>query len=480
MPARDATGRLADPDVEDRGGGAVHTQTTAIPAPRLPRSAAGWLRTAAADGRSLLTLGLLFDGVASYVFLSAAGRDLGPDRFAVVSVLWVVLFLVGNGLFIPVEQELSRSIAARAARGAGWHSLVRRVSVASGALLAAALVVTIVTRDRIADSLFRGDVTFVWLLMLGLCGMWLMFVLRGALSGEHHLHAYGLMFAADALAKAIPGVCLLWWGAMRPSSYGFIVVGSAYVGIAVSYAALRFRRRRDAAAALPTAAAGPDEPPEWGRLSTSMGFLLLTSFLSALVINIGTLAIEVVGDRVDAAKAGIFLSGLVIARIPLFLFQAIQAIVLPRLSRLAALGDFDGFRSDLRRLNLAMIACTVTATVAAGAFGPLAVRILFGDEFALLGHRDMALLTLASMLMTAALTLNQAQIALHHQRQTGWPWGIATAAFLAIVATNGRDLFLRVELGMVGAGTAAVVIVVGLVLLELRHPDEQRIETPTL
>ena len=101
-------------------------------------------------------------------------------------------------------------------------------------------------------------------------------------------------------------------------------------------------------------------------------------------------------------------------------------------------------------------------------------------EFALLGARDMALLTLASMLMTAALTLNQAQIALHHQRQTGWPWGLATVAFLAIVATNGRDLFLRVELGMVAAGLVACALVALLVTLELRHPDELRAETPAL
>jgi O-antigen/teichoic acid export membrane protein len=521
--AREAGG--ASTGVADAPGHAaldVHDEL-ALPAPQLPRTAAAWIRSAVVGGRSALTFGLLLDGIASYVFLSAAGRDLGPDRFAIVSVLWVVLFLVGNGLFIPVEQELSRSIAARAARGSGWRSLVHRVTLASGAVLVAALVVGVVARERIADSLFRGDVGFVWLLLLGLVGVWLMFVLRGVLSGEHRFHGYGLMFAADALGKAIPGVGLLWWGALRPSAYGLIVSGSAYVGIAVAWACLRHRRRRAAAVVRlpadpvpvwadagsplddvpPTRAVprleppavdahlegagpftqspgAPDVAPPWGRLSASMGFLLLTSFLSALAINIGTVAIEVVGDRVDADKAGIFLSGLVIARIPLFFFQAIQAIVLPRLSRLAALGDLPGFRTDLRRLNLAMAGCTTLATIGAAALGPLAVRILFGEEFALLGARDMALLTLASMLMTAALTLNQAQIALHHQRQTGWPWSVATAAFLAIVATNGRDLFLRVELGMVAAGLVACALVALLVHREMQHPDELRSETPAL
>lgn len=474
-----------------------------IGASPIPRRPGEWVRSALSGGQSSLTLGLLLDGVASYVFLSAAGRDLGPDRFAVVSVLWVVLFLVGNGLFIPVEQELSRSIAARAARGATWSSLVRRVAAASAGVLAVALVIGLLTRQRIADSLFRNDVAFVWLLLFGLVGVWLMFLLRGVLSGEHRFHAYGLMFAGDAIAKALPGVGLLWWSALNPSSYGLIVAGSAYVGIAVGLAALRVKRRArpavtagcaqrpavrsltsagsvGGAGSTPTSGTVIEQAPRWSKLCASMGFLLLTSFLSALAINIGTLAIEVTGGRVDEDKAGIFLSGLVIARIPLFLFQAIQAIVLPRLSRLAAIGDLAGFRSDLRRLNVMMAGCTAVATIGAALLGPLAIRILFGDEFAILSGLDMALLTLSSMLMTAALTLNQAQIALHHQRQTGWPWGVATAAFLGVVATNGRDIFLRVELGMVAAGAVALGLIALLVVREMRHPDDLRGTTPAL
>ena len=98
-----------------------------------------------------------------------------------------------------------RSIAARAVRGSGWESLVRRVTIASGAVLAVALGTGILARGHLADSLFRGDQTFVWLLLGGLIGVWVMFVLRGVLSGERRFHAYGLMFVADATAKALPG-----------------------------------------------------------------------------------------------------------------------------------------------------------------------------------------------------------------------------------------------------------------------------------
>ena len=422
------------------------------------------------NGQSALTLGLLFDGVASYIFLTASGRALGPGRFATVSVLWVVLFLVGNGLFVPVEQELSRSIAARRARNLGSRSLVRRVTGASAALLVVVSIGLLIGRERIADSLFRGDDQFVVALVVGIVGVWFMFLVRGFLAGNGRYHGFALLFVGDALSKAIPAVVLLLAGVTNPLAFAVIMATSAYVGAAVPLAG------RDPAPMTVRA----DPPPDWSRLLSSLGFLLLTSFLSALAINIGTLAVEVIGTRVDADKAGIFLSGLVIARVPLFLFQAIQAIVLPRLSGLAALNDLQGFRNDLRRMCGLMVASTVIAVVGSAALGPIVVKILFGDEFALLGARDMGLLTLASMLMTCALTLNQAQIALHHQRQTGWPWGVATAAFLAVTATNGAYLFLRVELGMVAAGATALVLASLLLARELRHPDELRAATPTL
>ena len=427
------------------------------------------LRAGVRNGQSALTVGLLFDGVASYIFLTASGRALGPDRFAIVSVLWVVLFLVGNGLFVPIEQELSRSIAARRARGLGSTHLGRRGGGASSVLLLGGSVAALADRSRIADSLFRGEDRFVVALVVGIAGVWLMFMVRGYLSGNHLFHGYALMFVGDALAKALPALLLLALGVTNPIAFAAIMAASAYVGSLVPLVGDR-----------PAPPGGGDPAPEWGRLLSSLGFLLLTSFLSALAINIGTLAIEVNGSRVDEDRAGIFLSGLVIARIPLFLFQAIQAIVLPRLSRLAALNDLVGFRADLRRLSWTMVGATLVAVTGSAVVGPFAVKVLFGDEFALLGARDMGMLTLASMLMTCALTLNQAQIALHHQRQTGWPWGVATAAFLAVTATNGADLFLRVELGMVAAGAAALVLVALLLGLEMRHPDEHRRETPAL
>ena len=55
--------------------------------------------------------GVLAAGFFTYLFLSLAGRVLGPEAFAPVSSLWALVFIVGPGLFMPVQQELGRLVS---------------------------------------------------------------------------------------------------------------------------------------------------------------------------------------------------------------------------------------------------------------------------------------------------------------------------------------------------------------------------------
>ena len=47
-----------------------------------------------------------------------------------------------------------------------------------------------------------------------------------------------------------------------------------------------------------------------------------------------------------------FITGLFVARIPLLLFQAVQAALLPKLAGLAGEGKHDDFRAGMRKLVL--------------------------------------------------------------------------------------------------------------------------------
>src|SRR5690606_13105121 len=158
-----------------------------------------------------------------------------------------------------------------------------------------------------------------------------------------------------------------------------------------------------------------------------------------------------------------------IARVPLFLFQAVQASLLPRLSHLAGGRRWPEFRVALRRLLLVVGGIGAIATLGAWTVGPFVLTTLFGDEYQL-GHRDLALLALSSALFMAAVALGQSLIALSSQTNLALAWAAGIVAFAGVTAL-GNDLFLRVELGLV-LGTATVVGILGMLLTTLLAQED--------
>jgi O-antigen/teichoic acid export membrane protein len=409
------------------------------------------------SGQSATAIGLVVNGFAAYVFLAAAGRALGAEDSGQVAVLWATLYTIGTGLFLPLEQELSRSISARRARGEGYGALVAAVARLGAGLCLAIAALLAVLSPVLADSLFRGSYAFVVALVAGVAGVALSFVVRGLMAGSGRYFGYAAYFVVDGLAKALPALVLAVTGVASPLAFAIVAAASAFAGAVAPLTR-----------GLQLGEPGPPAPVR--PLLGSMAFLLLTSLLTAVVLNSGTIAVEVLATDAEADAASIFLSGLVIARIPLFMFQAVQAIVLPKLSHSAAADEWAAFRGLMRWLLVGIAGLTVVAVVVSAVLGPWVVELLFGDDF-VLSARDMAMLTLASMLMMAAMTINQAQIAIHHQHETGWPWGVGVVAFLVGIALAGDDLLLRVEVGMVAAAASVLVIAGTLLARELRRPE---------
>ena len=48
-----------------------------------------------------MAAGVVVLGFTAYGFLIVTARTLGPERYAPLSVLWALVFLVGPGLFYP-------------------------------------------------------------------------------------------------------------------------------------------------------------------------------------------------------------------------------------------------------------------------------------------------------------------------------------------------------------------------------------------
>jgi len=201
---------------------------------------------------------------------------------------------------------------------------------------------------------------------------------------------------------------------------------------------------------------GPDAP--WSELSSALGYLLAGSVMAQLLVNAGVFAVQLLADAEQKGKHGVagrFLNGLIIARIPLFMFQAVQAALLPKLAHLAGAGRHADFRTGLKRLLLVVVAIGVLATVTAFAIGPFVVTTMFGADFRL-SHTDLGYLAAASAVYMLALALAQALIALKNYPRVVVGWAVGLVVFVIVTALS-HDLLPRVEQGFLAGSVASAI-----------------------
>lgn len=397
------------------------------------------------EGALSVGIGLGVLGLTSYGFLVITGRVLGPARLAPLSSLWAVVFTAGPGVFLPLEQEVSRLVASRRARGIGAAPVVRRIGAIGAAAAAVLVLVGFVTIPLTVDPLFAGEELLLVGLLLAVVGFAAEHLLRGVLSGAGRFDRYGGVLAAEGLVRV--GACglLAFLGVGVAGPYG-VVLGAAPLG------ALIVGVRRGG-----WLTDGPSVA--WSELSGALGWLLAASVLSQGLANAALLAAPILAAAGEQTIVGAFLASFVVARVPLFAFSAVQAALLPALSRMAGQGMLRDFQRSLRRLGGLVAAIGVAATVGAWVAGPWVVRVLFGPTFPL-ERRDLALLAAGAGVYMIALAYAQAVIALgeHARAARGFAIGVATTVLGFAFASS--DLLLRLEVGfLIGSAAAAAAMV---------------------
>ncbi len=434
----------------------VPSATSAAPADRTRRRLA--VLDALPAGSAPVAAGLVVSGLTAYGFLAITARVLGADAYAPVSVLWTLVFIAAPGLFLPVEQEVGRAIAGRRALGVGARSVVIRAAAAGGVVALVVGVAAMVGGGALTTRLFDGDASLLGGFVVAIIVYLGYFLVRGVLAGIGSFGAYGALLTAEGLTRVAAVVALAAGGVHAVGLYGLAVGLPVLAGVA---AGLMLRRGQ----------VGQGPPARWSEISHAVGFLVAGSLLGQILVNAGPVAVKLLAGPGDLAMAGTFLNGVVIARIPLFFFQAIQASLLPALAAEAAAGQIDRFRRGLLRLMAAVAGVAILSLAGSALLGPFVVSHFFGAAFRL-SHLDMALLALASGVYMVALGLVQGIIALggHRLVPLGWLVGVVgfVVALPALGATARLGLALRVEIALVAGSLLSLAMVAAMLEWRLR------------
>lgn len=411
-------------------------------------------QTRSPRGVIVVGLGLGVFGLATYAYLGLAGRALGDVPFTPLSVLWSVLNAVGIGLFLPFEQEMARRTAHAAAAGEGNAPAVRGALVAAGGLLGLVALVCGAASPVLAERLFSGQGELVVLLVLSMAGMAAAYLVRGLLSGNGRWGHYGAQLAVDGVTRMALAGALYTAGVTNVLAFGAVMVVAPVVSVVLT-------------TPRPAALVRPGPPVAWHVAAGALATLVAASTLSQVLANAGPVIVALLASPDEAAAAGRFTAALVIARVPLFLFAAVQAVLLPGLAGMVGAGNALGFRRRVRVVGLLTGAVGLLGTLGVWAVGPELVLLLFGEDFG----ADRAVITLIAGSGAAFMLAQvgaQALLALGGERSVTVGWAVGLAA-LVVTSLVPSSIALRAAWALVVGSVAAMVVLGAALALAVRR-----------
>ncbi|MFZ9017638.1 MAG: lipopolysaccharide biosynthesis protein [Ilumatobacteraceae bacterium] len=402
-------------------------------------------RLALPEGTLPVGLALLVAGVATYAFFKIGNVALGGDEeFKPIADMWFATFALAPGFFLPLEQELGRAVSHRTARGEGSRPVVTRIVAIGVAITTTVLLAILVTSPLLVTHYFDGN----WWMLVALATAFTAYapahLSRGICAGSGRFRSYAYVMGSDGIVRILACVALAWIGIGSPAPYAFAVALSPIVAVVV----IGFRGDLHTE---------PGPPAGWSEVTQNLGWLLIGTVFAAGLLNAGPVAASILAEDEQAELVTQFGYGVLLARIPLFLFQAVQAALLPRLARQAARGELDEFRAGFWRLMQLVAIVGTLGTVGAFFVGPLAIDLVYG---ATLSGRTLATLAVSSSIYMACIATAQAVIALRAHALVAVGWLVGVAAFFLGTWWSSDDLFRRIEIGLVMSSCASLVVFV--------------------
>ena len=383
-------------------------------------------------GTKTLSSGLLINGVSAYIFISIASRDLGAEMYTPLGMLWALSFLLGPGIFHPLEQQTSRSIASRF--GEETTPVFKAASIVGGIATLLIVICALCFNSWLTEDIFSDQRSLLIAIILVVIGLGSAHLVKGVLAGTGRFKNYSRYLIGEGLGRLLVTAILVIFASGEVWMYGLALGLSPFIGISAA-----LFRQKDLIK--------PGPKVKAKEISGSLGVLLIASLATAMVLNVSPLTVELLAEPNQKEEPGKFLNALLIARIPLFFFQAVQAALLPRLSQLMASKELEKFKHELMRLLGFVTVFGACFLFLIAVSGQWVTRIAFGSEYEI-SRQDMTLLAVSSVGLMYALSLTQGLLALHRQGYSAAAWVSGIATFPATIFL-GDDLFLRVEVALI-------------------------------
>lgn len=400
-------------------------------------SARGLIRSGAGIAVAMGVMNL-----ATYGFVFAAARLLGPVQYGAVASL-MGLLLVVNVLSLGLQATAARRIAAAPDRRDEIERSVMAATYRSALVLGAFCAVL---TPVITWTLALGTWHAALMIAMSAVPLTIMGGQAGILQGEQRWRPLAGVYLGMGLARLLLGVVLM---ILVPSAFGAMlaVAIGAWVPAVVGGLALGHTRRRDR----------PRDVALGGtRLLREVG---TNSHALLAFFALSNLDVVLARALFPAHEAGLYAGGLILTKAVLFLPQFVVVVAFPSMA-----SSPGTHRMYLKGLVL-VAAIGVLATSAAALLGGLAVTFVGGAEYAEIQSYIWVFAALGTLLAMIQLMVYEI-LARQDRRSVLAVWvGLLAVAAVASLAAGGLELV---------RGVTVVQAMVLVVLLATTAPRRGR------
>jgi O-antigen/teichoic acid export membrane protein len=405
-------------------------------------------------GPSVIAVGLVVLGLASYLFLTTAARALSPEDYASLATFWSLVFALLAGAFSPSEVEGTRAVSLALAQGRSIPAATQPIAAYATQVTAVLLVLLAILHAPIANAFFQGDTDYVAQLGVVAIAFAVIYYVRGVLAGSRRFALYSIILGGEGVVRAALLLALVGIGIATGQSAASALSTAAAVAAVSSLLALAAIRRHQPTVELtstirPTQSTSP-------ATRANLGALIIASLAAQGLINAGALTVQALGD--DPTLTGAVLAVLVLVRIPVMFISAIQSGFIPNLVALLASGQGAAFDRAVAGVIIRLGLAGASVVAAAAVAGPTVTRLLFGQAYTL-GQLDFALLTLSSVVFVLATLFQAVLVSLGRHRIAASAWTAGVLTYL-LTLTVPIPLLRQVEIGSLSS-----MFVVSLIMI---------------
>jgi O-antigen/teichoic acid export membrane protein len=421
---------------------------------------------------SMLSVAVGATGFIVYLYFALAAHNLDKAAYGDVTTLWLVVFVTVSTLYRPVEQLLSRTIAERHAREGFRGRPLRVAATIQGSVALTVTVICLALRNPIEGELLSGNSTLYWILVISIAAYAGTFFARGFFAGHRRFGLYSAVLLSDACTRILFPLAVAVGIASGTTAVALGIVAGPLVSLTLVPAVVVIALRGRGVEPDPGPRAAPDATPAPDgtefTLAHGSGFaaaVLLIVLSEQLFLSSGALILRVTEGAV--ATAFIF-NVLMLARAPIYLFQAVATSLLPHLTRLRfrpGVGGEDAFRLSVRVTIAAVVGFAALVAAIVLIAGPALMQVAFSDKYSY-DRAGLLIVTVGMGFYLAAATLNQAALAQGQARRAAVCWIGCALAYVVWNLLPILDEFRRVEVGF----AIAAVTLCGLLYLLYRRP----------